>query len=134
MALLDEMRARKLEELARAKFDPEISEAEIKVLQDSASSQDVDDPGEDAARPVVRAEFLRWLVTDAEAVAWLDPKGLRVVGATIPTELDLAECRECRCWFLPGVRFKGVFSFDPRKRRESTFSFLRWFMAWEPTG
>lgn len=72
MALLDEMRAQKLKELARGKFKPEISEAEIKVLQDSASSLDVDDPGEDVARPEVRADFLRWLVTDAEAVKWLD--------------------------------------------------------------
>jgi len=122
MALLDEMRAQKLKELARGKFDPEISEAEIKVLQDSASSLDVDDPGEDAARPVVRAEFLRWLVTDAEAVAWLDPKGLRVVGATIPTELDLAECRElpvlvfARCTFqgriqLRSAETKGIYIF-----------------------
>jgi hypothetical protein len=107
MALLDEMRARKLEELARAKFDPEISEAESNILRDSASSLDVDDPGEDAARPVVRAEFLRWLVTDAEAVKWLDPKGLRVVGATIPTKLDLAECRELPVLFFARCTFQG---------------------------
>jgi len=40
-------------------------------------------------REPVSAEFLRWLITDKDAAASLDPRGLRVSNAEIPADLDL---------------------------------------------
>ena len=92
MPLLDQIRETKLIEMAKTRFDPDPTPAELKVLHDSASSEEVPDPGEKAPRPEVRAAFLRWLATDPEAVQHIDPKGLRVYAATIPGNLDLREC------------------------------------------
>jgi hypothetical protein len=92
MPLLDQIRETKLIELAKTRFDPDPTPAELKVLHYSASSEEVPDPGEKAPRPEVRAAFLRWLATDPEAGQHIDPKGLRVYAATIPGNLDLREC------------------------------------------
>ena len=51
MILLDQIRETKLIELAKSRFDPDLSEAELKVLHDSASSEDPDMPAANAARP-----------------------------------------------------------------------------------
>jgi hypothetical protein len=92
MILLDQIRADELIQFARQRFDPNLSQAELKVLRDSAGSEDLPDPEEDAPRPVVRAEFLRWLAADPEAAPHIDPQGLRVYGATITGKLDLGDC------------------------------------------
>ena len=92
MPLLDEIRENNLIKLARTHFDPDLKPAELKVLHDSASSEDLPDPNEKAPRPGVRPEFLRWLATDTEAAPQIDPKGLRVYAATVPGKLDLAKC------------------------------------------
>jgi hypothetical protein len=92
MPLLDQIRETKLIELAKTRFDPDLTEAELKVLHDSASSEELPDPGEKVPRPVVRADFLRWLATDPEAAPHIDPKGLRVYAATIPGQLNLENC------------------------------------------
>jgi len=90
--LLDHIRARKLIALARARFSPRLWDAETKVLRDSASSEELPEPDENAPRPEIRAEFVRWLATDPEAAPHIDPKGLRVFAATISAKLDLEEC------------------------------------------
>jgi hypothetical protein len=92
MPLIDQIREDKLIELAQKRFNPELWDAEKKVLHDSASSEDVPEPDEKAPRPEVRADFLRWLATDPEVAPHIDPKGLRVYAATIPGKLDLEEC------------------------------------------
>jgi len=92
MPLLDEIRAAKLIELARARFDLNLSEAERKVLRDSASSEEFPDPGEEAPRPEVRAEFLRWLASDPDVAPHIDPRGVRVCASTIPGLLNLQGC------------------------------------------
>ena len=93
MPLLDKLRAQELERLARARFDANLTEAELRILRDSASSVDPPWPDENTPKPEIRAEFLRWLATDAEAAAHIDPRGIRVWGATVPGTLDLDECR-----------------------------------------
>jgi hypothetical protein len=92
MPLIDQIREEKLIELAKKRFDPDLWDAENKVLHDSASSEDLPEPDEKAPRPEVRADFLRWLATDPEAALNIDPKGLRVYAATIPGKLDLEKC------------------------------------------
>jgi predicted acyltransferase (DUF342 family) len=92
MILLDQIREKALIKLATDRFGSELTEAELKVLRDSATSEELPDPGEKAPRPEVRAAFLRWLATDPEAAPHIDPKGLRVSAAAIPGKLDLREC------------------------------------------
>jgi hypothetical protein len=90
--LLDQIREEKLINLAKTSFDPPPTEAEEKVLRDSASSLDPDMPTANSLRPTIRSDFVRWLATDPEAGTHIDPKGLRVYAATIPGNLDLREC------------------------------------------
>lgn len=95
MSLLDNFRAERLIALARTRFDPSLTEAELQVLMNSASSEDSKDSEAappDQMRPVVRAQFLRWLVTDREPAAFIDQKGVRANGAKISSDLDLSEC------------------------------------------
>jgi len=93
MILLDEIRATRLLLLAHDRFDPDLTDAELKVLRDSASSLDPEEPEAGAPRPLIRVEFVRWLVTDQDATSNIDPKGLRVYGVTLPSKLDLGKCR-----------------------------------------
>jgi hypothetical protein len=92
MPLLDKIREKTLIELAMARYNPDLTPAELKVLRDSASSVDPDEPEDDTPRPPIRPEFVRWLATDPEAAPHIDPKGLRVYAATIPGKLDLRGC------------------------------------------
>jgi hypothetical protein len=89
MTKFDEDRTPKLIQLARDRFDAEVTDAEIGVLRDSASPIDPTLSAKDDPRPEVRAEFVRWLATDSDAAAHIDPKRLRVWGATITGTLDL---------------------------------------------
>src|ERR1017187_5421474 len=93
MPLLDQIREQKLIELAKTRFDPDLKPAELKVLHDSASSEDLPEPDEKTPRPEVRPAFLRWLAIDPEAAPHIDPKGLRVYAATISGKLDLEGSR-----------------------------------------
>ncbi len=92
MPLIDQIREQTLIELARRRFDPNLTKAELKVLHDSASSEDLLEPKKDAPQPEIRAEFIRWLATDPETAPQIDPGGLRVYAATIPGKLDLEGC------------------------------------------
>lgn len=92
MPLLDKIREEKLINLAKACFDPPPTGAEEKVLRDSASSVAPDVPVANAPRPAIRPELVRWLASDPEAVSFIDPKGLRVFGVTLPGDLDLENC------------------------------------------
>jgi hypothetical protein len=93
MPLLDQIREEKLINLAKACFDPPPTEAEEKVLRDSASSLDPDMPDANSSRPTIRSDFVRWLATDPEAATHIDPKGLRAFGIVLPDKLDLQNCR-----------------------------------------
>jgi hypothetical protein len=108
MPLLDQTRAEKLIQLARDRFDPDLSEAELKVLRDSASSADPDLPEADAPRPEIRPDFVRWLATDPEAALHIDPKGLRVVGVTLLGDLNLMQC----CIAVPLFFYRCVLKGD----------------------
>jgi hypothetical protein len=93
MPLIDKIREQKLIELAKTRFDPDLKPAELKVLHDSAISEDLPEPDEKAPRPEVRADFIRWLATDPDAAEHIDPKGLRAYGIRLPGKLDLQSCR-----------------------------------------
>jgi hypothetical protein len=93
MPLLDHIREKKLIWLAHERFASDLSDAELKVLHDSASSLGADTPAANAARPTIRPEFVRWLATDKEAAANIDPKGLRAFGITLSDKLDFQNCR-----------------------------------------
>lgn len=129
MPLIDEIRFQNLLALAQARFDAALAEAERKVLKDSASSSVLEPPAEDAPKPTVRAEFLRWLATDPEAAPHIDPQGIRVYAATIPDFLNLCECRALpildfrRCDFLDGIDLisaetKGLYLFGSSLNRK----------------
>src|ERR1700683_2412570 len=89
---LETERIHRLVALAVEGFGTPLSIAESKVLQDSASSNDAPPICDSQDRPLVRPEFLRWLATDKRAAEHIDPKGIRVISATIPGPLDLAFC------------------------------------------
>jgi hypothetical protein len=123
MPLIDKIREKKLIELAKTRFDPNLTPAERKVLHDSASSEDLPEPDEKATQPEVSAAFLRWLATDPEAAFHIDPKGLRVCAATVPGKLDLRECHAnptltfYRCDFqgeinLESAETRGIYILD----------------------
>ncbi len=80
-----------LRKLAAERFGT-IEPAEEEVLRLSASTEDLDTP-ESKDRPKVRAAFVRWLATDKDAAAHIDPLGLRVANATIASDLDLSFCK-----------------------------------------
>ena len=117
MPLIDEIRAQELERLARARFDAELTEPELKILRDSASSVDPPEPDEKTPKPEVRAEFLRWLATDAEAATHIDPRGIRVWGATVPRTLDLDECRVSARLYFRRCEFKSEISLESARTR-----------------
>src|ERR1039457_2203616 len=75
--LLDRIHAENLTELARKRFAYHLSDAELRVLRDSAISRDPYQPQTNAPRPEIRPELVRWLASDPEAVPFIDPKGIR---------------------------------------------------------
>lgn len=85
-------RAQHLVALAEERFGTPLVAAECKVLHESASSSDTPPENGSQDRPLVRPEFLRWLTTDRRAADYIDPKGIRVVSATVSGPLDLSFC------------------------------------------
>jgi hypothetical protein len=114
MPLIDQIREQKLIELAKTRFAADLTEAELNVLRESASSLDSDLPKKDAPRPEIRPELVRWLASDPEAAPFLDPKGIRVYGVTLPRYLNLAECRIAvplifyRCTIKRGINLRSA--------------------------
>jgi hypothetical protein len=110
LSLIDESRAEKLIQLARSRFSPDLTAAELKVLRDSAGSAEPPTAGEGVPRPEVRPEFLQWLATDPEVVPQVDSKGLRIWGITVPGELNLEKSQVpsvldfCQCDFKGTIR------------------------------
>lgn len=93
MPLLDTIRSQKLVELGTTRFDANLWDGEVTVLNSSASSEDLPKPLPGAPMPLIRPEFVRWLATDPETVPFIDPKGIGVYGFEIQGDLDLRECR-----------------------------------------
>lgn len=114
MPLIDQIRENKLIELAKARFDPDLKPAELKVLHDSASPSYPRLAAKGAPRPEIRPDFVRWLATDEQAASSIDPRGLRIWGMTLPGKLDLAECRVFptlslrRCTFEDEIDMKAA--------------------------
>jgi hypothetical protein len=82
------------------------------VLHDSANSEELPYPAQNAPRPVVRPQFIRWLAIDPETAPHIDPEGLRVYGFTIPGYLDLENCRVHMALDFQRCRFKGEIYFQ----------------------
>jgi hypothetical protein len=108
MPLLDKIREDKLIELAHAHSGLTPNGAELKVLRDSASSNDPPIPAADAPRPAVRGDFLRWLATNPEAALRIDPIGLRVFDATITGDLNLEQCKIACAMAFANCVFQGA--------------------------
>ena len=83
-------------QLALSRFDANLSQAEARVIEHSVRSADFEPLDDSERKPTIRPEFLRWLATDPEAAALIDPKGIRVLSATIPGRLDLHACHISR--------------------------------------
>ncbi|MDR3774186.1 MAG: hypothetical protein P4L26_12600 [Terracidiphilus sp.] len=79
-----------LKELAKEHFGP-INAAEKEVLRISTSGDGPPSQGL-KTRPEVDAKFLRWLATDKDAAAHIDPFGLRIWNATITSAIRLEFC------------------------------------------
>jgi hypothetical protein len=114
-------------DLARARFGT-LSAAELTLVRNAPSralawvgpDADPDNPANDAshgagwgAERAVRAELLRWLATDREAVALVDTSGIGLAGATIRGPLDLSYARVekpitlVRCYVPEGVDLRS---------------------------
>jgi hypothetical protein len=101
-----------LTKLGGTRFNANLTAAELQVLSDSASAEDLPSPDPDALRPEgpydphtprpeVRAAFLRWLAVDPQAQAYIDAKGIRVYSSTIAGDLDLRHVAK-----LPSLDFR----------------------------
>ena len=88
----EQERFHQLVELARNRFDAVLTQPEARVLIHSAAAYSLGTPSAQEPRPPVRAEFLRWLMTDVDAANFIDPIGIRISSVTILTPLDLQSC------------------------------------------
>jgi hypothetical protein len=113
----DKSRADRLIALARDRFDVELRDIEVQVLVHSCRYEDppdwtapTQDKGDQSVEidptigphgrplaswqgPELRPALLRWLLTDPDATALLEHRGLRVWNARISEVLDLRGCR-----------------------------------------
>lgn len=76
MRPFEEERFKRLLELAQSQFDQNITEPEAQVLVHSAAGYPLPTPYGTDPRLRVRAEFLRWLLTDLKAAKHIDSKGV----------------------------------------------------------
>lgn len=91
MPNVDDIRAQGLVALAKDRYAADLSEAEIKVLTDSAACSDPGGLDSNAPRPEVRAGLIRWMLTDQDAAKLMDAKGLRARCVTVTGDLDLGD-------------------------------------------
>jgi hypothetical protein len=92
VSLKEQTRFRSLLALAQRQFPEPLLRTEQRLLQQSVMAGDVANVFQGQSRTSVRAEFLRWLVTDAQAAEFIDPKGVRIASVTIAGDLDLEGC------------------------------------------
>ena len=64
---------------------PDLTPAEVRVVEAAASGHEVDL----VDKPELRPDVVRWLCTDASAKALIDPRGLRLTNARFSDGLDL---------------------------------------------
>jgi hypothetical protein len=58
-----------------------------------ASSSDDGDAKESNDRPTIRADLVRWLVSDSSAWQYIDPLGVRLANVTLEEPLNLNSCQ-----------------------------------------
>jgi hypothetical protein len=107
MRPFEEEHLKRLLELAQSQFDQSITEPEARVLVHSAAGYPLPTPSDTDSRVPIRSEFLRWLLTDAEAAKHVDPKGVRIWSALISDPLDLQGCTIPHQVYLLGCVFEG---------------------------
>lgn len=88
----EQERFNRLVEFAQSRFDAALTQPEARVLMHSAAAYYLPEPPETEPRPPVRPELLRWLMTDSDAVKFIDPKGIRIWSVSITAPLDLQSC------------------------------------------
>jgi hypothetical protein len=105
--LAEEANFQRLIELAQHRFDANLLKVEAQVIEHSVRSAEFLVPNEPLPKPTIRAEFLRWLATDPDAESMIDPKGIRVLAATIPNDLDLRGCQISHQLYFHACEFHG---------------------------
>jgi hypothetical protein len=116
--MLESIHAEKLLELAQKRFSEEIYDAEVRILSDSARSQFPEVSEEEGALPLVRSEFLRWMVADEEVRQFVDPRGIRVWRAKVSGALSLSDCTIPFPLDFRGCEFDGCFSLVASETRQ----------------
>lgn len=107
LPLAEEINFNALIELAQRRFDANLLKIEAQVIEHSVRAAEFILPSEPLDKPTIRAEFLRWLATDSEAALLIDPKGIRVLAATIPIDLDLRGCQISHQLYFHACEFHG---------------------------
>lgn len=107
LPLTEEANFHRLIELARVRFDANLLPVEAQVIEHSVRAAEFLIPSEPLPKPMIRAEFLRWLATDPDAANMIDPKGIRVLAATVPKDLDLRGCKILHQLFFHSCEFHG---------------------------
>jgi hypothetical protein len=107
LPLAEETNFQRLIERAQRRFDANLLKVEAQVIEHSVRSAEFLVPNEPLPRPTIRAEFLRWLATDPDAESMIDPKGIRVLAATIPNDLDLRGCQISHQLYFHACEFHG---------------------------
>lgn len=75
-----------------------------------SGNSEVDDPAKAESwgrERTIRAEFLRWICTDKKASAFIDAKGIRIIGARIEGQLDFEGATISHRLFLGLCSIKG---------------------------
>ena len=107
LPLAEEINFNALIELAQRRFDANLLKIEAQVIEHSVRAAEFALPSAPLDKPTIRAEFLRWLATDSEAASLIDPKGIRVLAATIPIDLDLRGCQISHQLYFHACEFHG---------------------------
>jgi hypothetical protein len=89
---LEANRAEDLLKLAKDRFSEDLKGAEARILSDSACSGFPNVEELNGPLPLIRPEFLRWIVADEEVRKFIDPRGIRIWLARVPGEVNLSDC------------------------------------------
>jgi hypothetical protein len=89
---LEANRVEELLKLAKDRFSEDLQGAEARILSDSARSGFPNVKELNGPLPLIRPEFLRWIVADEELRKFIDPRGIRVWSARVSGEVNLSDC------------------------------------------
>ena len=115
---LEAIRAEALLKLAKDRFSENLQDAEARILGDSALSGFPKTIEQNDPLPLIRPEFLRWLVVDEELRKFIDPRGFRVWYAKISGKVNLSDCAIPFPLDIRGCIFDGRLSLVASETRQ----------------